>query len=80
MSGRDLCEKLHYIGMERNIRKIALNDKLASAEDIAILSCEEICSLVAEKYECVFSDSSHIGLVRHEDLDTYNELVKIVTR
>lgn len=80
MSGRDLCERLHYIGMERNIRKIALNDKLAPAEDIAIMSTEEVCELIAQEYELVFSENEKIGLVRSEDLEKYNNLVKVISR
>lgn len=38
MVARDLQDKLTYLGMERGIRKLALKEKMATAEEIAIMS------------------------------------------
>lgn len=32
MTGRELSDKLNYLGMERRIRKLALEEKLETAE------------------------------------------------
>ena len=37
MTGRDLLDKLNYLGMERGVRKLALEEKLVSAEKLARL-------------------------------------------
>lgn len=66
--------------MERDVRKLALDDKLESAENIAIMSTEEVCELIAQEYELVFSENEKIGLVRSEDLEKYNNLVKVISR
>lgn len=80
MTGRELSNKLSYLGMERDVRKLALDDKLESAENIAIMSTEEVCELIAQEYELVFSENEKIGLVRSEDLEKYNNLVKVISR
>lgn len=64
MTGRDLSGKLHYIGMEKAVRLLAIRENLAKTEDLAIMSIEEVCDLVAEKYEIVYAESEKIGLVK----------------
>ena len=36
MTGRELSDKLNYLGMERKIRKLALEEKMETAEKIAV--------------------------------------------
>ena len=57
MNGRELSEKLNYLGMERSIRELALDDKFDTVENIAKMSTVEICNLIASKY-IVLSESS----------------------
>lgn len=64
MDGRELNGYLNYMGMERRIRKLAIKEKLASAEEIAVLSSVEVCDLVAGKFTLVYAESDEIGLVR----------------
>lgn len=42
MTGRELSEKLNYLGMERKIRKLALEEKMETAEKIAVMSTMEV--------------------------------------
>ena len=46
MTGRELSEKLNYLGMERKIRKLALEEKMETAEKIAVMSEVEEIGLV----------------------------------
>lgn len=80
MSGRELAEKLNYTGMEINIRKLALEDKMDTPENLAIMSIEQVCELVVEEYQCVFVQSESLGLVKKSELDKYNGLVKYISR
>lgn len=80
MTGRDLSEKLNYLGMVRAIRRLALNDKLASAGEIAVMSEVEVCDLVVKEYEVVYSEADEIGLVRKDKIDEYTKLVKTISR
>ncbi len=80
MNGRELSEKLNYIGMERRIRKLALEEKLETAEKIAVMTQEEVCALISEKYEIVYSETEKIGLVMKDKMSEYKSLVKIISR
>ena len=80
MTGRELSEKLNYIGMEREIRKLALEDKMATAEEIAVMSEIEVCELISKEYELVYSESEEIGLVHKDKLIEYGNLVKVISR
>lgn len=80
MTGRELSEKLNYLGMERGIRKLALEEKMETAEKIAVMSEVEVCDLVSNEYEIVYSENEEIGLVRKDKLKEYGSLVKIICR
>lgn len=80
MTGRELSEKLNYLGMVRGIRKLALEEKMETAEKIAVMSEEEVCDLVSEEYEIIYSENEKIGLVRKDKLEEYESLVKIICR
>ena len=49
MTGRELSEKLNYLGMERGIRKLALEDNMATAEELAVMSEVEVCELISKE-------------------------------
>lgn len=80
MTGRELSDKLNYLGMERGIRKLALEEKMETAEKIAVMSKVEVCDLVSNEYEIVYSENEEIGLVRKDKLKEYESLVKIISR
>lgn len=80
MTGKELNNKLNYIGMERNIRQLALDSKLATAEKIAIMSKIEVCNLIVENYTVVYAEADEIGLVPTNKLDEYNSLLKRISR
>lgn len=80
MDGRELESKLNYLGMSRGIRKIALDDKLASIEELAIMSEVEVCALVAQNYQLVYAEDEKIGLVRNDTAKELFDLIKVVSR
>lgn len=80
MTGDKLRDKLNYLGMERNIRKLALGEKLETAEKIAVMTTTEVCDLVSKEYEVVYSESERIGLVKKNKMNEYKSLVKIISR
>lgn len=80
MTGRELNDKLNYLGMERKIRKLALEEKTETAEKIAVMSTMEVCNLVSNEYEIVYSENEEIGLVHKDNLKEYFALVKIISR
>lgn len=80
MTGRELSEKLNYLGMERKIRKLALEEKMETAEKIAVMSTMEVCNLVSNEYEIVYSENDEVGLVHKDKMGEYSALVKIISR
>lgn len=80
VDGRTLSSKLNYIGMERAVRRLAIEEKLTDVEKIAVMSELEVCELVARSYELVYAESEEVGLVRKEDLPEYMRLVKTISR
>ncbi len=80
MTGRELSDKLNYLGMERGIRKLALEDKMETSEKIAVMTTTEVCDLVSKEYEVVYSESEKIGLVKKDKMEEYKSLVKNITR
>lgn len=80
MTGRELLDKMNYIGMERGIRELALEEKLESAEKIAVMSTLEVCELITSTYELVYSEDEELGLVRADRMKEYTDLVKIISR
>ena len=80
MVGRDLQEKLNYIGMERGIRKLALKDKLATTEEIATMSELDVCNLICQNYQLVYAEPEKIGLVKEEDAEKLYSLIEVISR
>lgn len=80
MTGRELSDKLNYLGMERGIRKLALEDKLEVPEKIAVMTTIEVCDLVSKEYEVIYSESEEIGLVKKNKMEEYKSLVKTISR
>lgn len=80
MTGRELFDKLNYLGMERGVRELALEEKLESAEKIAVMSTLEVCELILDTYELVYSEDEELGLVRNDKMKEYTALVKIISR
>ena len=80
MTGRELSDKLNYLGMERRIRRLALEDKMETAEKIAVMTEIEVCELISKMYEVVYSEAEEIGLVKKDKMNEYKSLVKIISR
>lgn len=81
MTGRELEGSLTRNGHERAVRRIALQDKLATAEAIAEMSLVEVCDLVAQNYEmlCITHDENII-LYKPEDKEKVDSVLKLILR
>ena len=80
MTGRELSEKLNYIGMERNIRKLAIEDNIATLEELAVMSEVKVCELISKEYELAYSESEELGLVHKDKIGEYKKLIKVISR
>ena len=80
MTGRYLSEKLRYTGMEVGVRKLALDSNLVTPQGLAIMSEIEVCNLVAEEYDLVYSEDEKIGLVHKDKISEFNKLITVISR
>lgn len=80
MVGKDLLEKLNYLEMEHDIRELALKDKMATAEEIAIMSELDVCNLICQNYQLVYAEPEKIGLVKKEDAEKLSSLIEVISR
>ena len=81
MNARDLYDKMDYMGMERNARRILIEEKkIGTPEEIAMMTGIEVCDKLLKKYEVVACEHEKIIIVERENLTTYNDITKILSR
>ncbi len=80
MDARELENKMNYIGMERAARKVLVDEKLAKAEEVAMMTCVDVCEKILESYEVVSCEDKDITIVKKEDMKTYNDIVRFLSR
>ena len=80
MTGRELTDKLFYIGMEKDARRLVLRDKMAHAEEIAVMSEIEVCDMIVEKYEVVMCESEDILLIHKDKMKEFNKMSVYLSR
>ena len=69
-----------YTGQERDARGLLIDEKIASIEDVAIMSGEDVEEKIRERYEVVAKADEEILLVKKEDMGQFDKLVKVLTR
>lgn len=80
MDARTLESKMNYLGMERSARKILINEELATADEVAVMTCVEVCERLLESYEVVSCEDEDITIIKREYMETYNLITKILSR
>lgn len=80
MDARTLENKMNYLGMERAARKVLIDEKLAKAEEVAMMACVDVCEKLLESYEVVSCEDEDITIVKKEDMKTYNDIVRFLSR
>lgn len=80
MDARTLESKIYYLGMERDARKLVIQSGSYTAEDVALMTSVEVYDALLEDYEVVSAEDERIVIVKHEDLETFNSIVKYLAR
>lgn len=80
MDARTLEKQMNYLGMERRARQILIDEKLAKAEEVAVMTCVEVCGKLLETYDVVSCEDEKITIVKKENLKTYKDIVKFLSR
>ena len=68
--------------MEKSVRQILIKEKLATVNEIAMMTSLEVCAKLLETYEVVNCDSEggEITIVEQDDMAIYNSIVKFLSR
>lgn len=80
MNGRDLNDCLLYAGMIKDARKLAFKDKMATAEELALMSEQEICDLIAQNYDIVMSEDEKVLLITKDKMDEFKKMAVYLCR
>ena len=80
MDARELQSAIGYLGQERCARKILIDEKLAKAEDVALMTDVEVYGIILEHYQVVAVENEDITIVKNEDMETYNKIVRFLSR
>ena len=80
MDARELESKMNYLGMERAARQVLIDEKLAKPEEVAVMTCVEVCEKLLEAYAVVCCEDEEITIVRREDMKTFNSISKRLCR
>ena len=80
MDARELDGKLCYLGMEKDARKILIDEKIKKPEEVAIMTSVEVCDELLKYYTVVSCEDEDITIVKNEDIETYNSIVKCLSR
>lgn len=80
MNGRDLNDRLLYAGMVKDARKLAFKDKMATAEELALMSEQEICDLISQNYDIVMSEDEKVLLIPKDKMDEFEKMAVYLCR
>lgn len=80
MNGRDLSDRLLYTGMIRDERKLAFKDKMATAEELALMSELEICDLIEQDYNIIMSEDEKVLLIPKDKMDEFEQMAVYLCR
>lgn len=80
MTGRDLSDRLLYSGMIKDARKLALKDKMATVEELAIMGELEICDLIVKNYEAVMGEDERVLLIPKDKMDEFKQMAVYLCR
>ena len=80
MTGRELMEAMTRTGQERAARRLVIESRLVTPEKAAVMTCEDICDVIAKEYVMVGRGEDRIMLVRKSDEKAFWSLVKCLDR
>lgn len=80
MTGRDLSDCLLYNGMIKDARQLAFKDKMATAEELALMSEMEICDLITQNYDAVMSENEKVLLIPKDKMDEFKQMAVYLCR
>ena len=80
MKGMNLASKINYMCQERKARQLLMDDKLKTAQEVALMTLEEVCDAVLVKYQVVAVEDEDIILLDKEFAKEYAKHIKHLER
>ncbi len=75
-----IYDNINYTGQERRARKLLIDDKLATVEEVALMTLEEVTEKLLEKYQVVAVEAESITLLDKDFAKEYAKHVKYLER
>lgn len=66
MTGRELASNINYIGQERKARQLLLDDKIRTAQEVALMTTEDVCDALLDKYKVIAIEEEDVILIDSE--------------
>ena len=66
--------------MVKDARKLAFKDKMATAEELALMSEQEICDLIVQNYDIVMSEDEKVLLIPKDKMDKFEKMAVYLCR
>ena len=76
MDAYDLMDEMQYPGMERSARRILVEEKLAPAEEVALMTKLDICKKLLEFCVVVACEDEDIIIIKKEDMTTFEKIAR----
>ena len=80
MNSREFNNIVDYVGQEKAARELIIKENLATVSGVALMTAEEVYSLLLEHYTFVYKQGETIGLVKKEDLKRFHDIVVTLNR
>lgn len=80
MTGRDLENHIHYVGIEKDLRKILMEGEIATPEEVAVMTCLEVCNMIVDSYKVLSVEQEKITLVSMDKYEEISKYLKVASR
>ena len=75
-----IYDNINYMGQEKRARKLLIDDKLATAEEVALMTLEEVTEKLLKKYQVVAVEAEDIILMDIDFVQEYAKHIKHLER
>lgn len=71
----------NYMGQERDARRLLIDEKLETVENVAVMTADEVSEKIQEHYEVISKRGEEILLIKKgEDMATFKSIAKFLMR
>ena len=75
-----ISRNFNYIGQERKARQLLMDDMIATAQEVALMSAEEVGQALLDKYDVLAVGGDDIILIDKEHIEDVSKYLKHLDR